>query len=224
MTDPLRMATVLEPSINPDSVVSFAIEPGTLPLLLKSRREGGPRLICHDRHATFVAPGRSHESFGHRIDHLILAICSELGIVFEALGSTTWTLPAHLDDTGYEADEADFIPSCDRDLMPTVPDLAVEVVVSHPAEKALRAAASLGIPEVWVLDLVRQRLTFYWLVARGPKRGTYRASRVSRAFPFLTAPEFMDRLNDSAPDSASFDRNCRSWAREVLARRRDAQG
>ena len=51
------------------------------------------------------------------------------------------------------------------------PDLAIEVVVSHPAKKALRAGAFLKIPELWVLDIPRHRLTFYHLAVAGQTEG-----------------------------------------------------
>lgn len=87
------MAPTLTPAIAPGSVVSFEINPGTLLQFLDTRAEGGPRLKCVEGSVTLVSPGRPHETAGRRLDHLILAVCSELGIRYEALGSTTWSLP-----------------------------------------------------------------------------------------------------------------------------------
>src|SRR5262249_26665833 len=88
------MASTLAPTITPDRVMSFQIKPGTLPHLLETREEGGPRLKCFEGSVTFVSPGRPHETMGRRFDYLILAVCLELGIKFTGLGSTTWRLPA----------------------------------------------------------------------------------------------------------------------------------
>jgi Uma2 family endonuclease len=215
------MASTLVPAIAPDSVVSFEINPGTLLQFLDTRAEGGGhRLKCVEGSVTLVSPGRPHERAGRRLDHLILAACSELGIRYEALGSTTWRLPLGAGDTAYEADNACDVQSFGVDDEDHPPDLAIEVVVTHPERKALLAGAVLRIPEVWVLDVPRHRLTFYHLAARGKDKETYRARSSSRAFPFLRPDELLERLDDPAADVTAFHENCRAWARAVLAPRR----
>jgi Uma2 family endonuclease len=217
------MASALTATITPDTVISFEINPGTLLELLDARAEGGPRLKCFEGSVTLVSPGRSHEWMATRLDYLILAICLELGIKFTPLESTTWTLPFGLGDTGYEADKAYYIQSYGTTRKHHPPDLAVEVVVSHSEKKALRAGAFLKIPEMWVLNVARDRLSFYHLVARGKQKGNYRVEPRSRAFPALTSAEVLDRLNDPETDAAAFHENCRAWARDVLAPRRVAR-
>ena len=69
-------------------------------------------------------------------------------------------------------------------------------MVTNPATKALRAGAFLKIPELWVFDIPRHRLTFYHLATRGKHQGTYRPQARSRAFPFLTSAEILERLDD----------------------------
>src|SRR5262249_6357853 len=162
-----RMASTLAPTIAPDTVISFTINPGTLLQFLESRPEGGPRLKCLEGSVTLVSPGKPHETAGGRLASLVLAVCLERRIRHTALASTTWTLPAGAGDTAYEADKAYYVQSHGTAKERQPPDLAVEVVVSHPEAKALRAGALLKIPEVWVLDLPRHRLTFYHLAARG---------------------------------------------------------
>lgn len=92
--------------------------------------------------------------------------------------------------------------------------------MTHPERKALLAGALLKIPEVWVLDVPRHRLTFDHLAARGKAKGTYRARASSRAFPFLRSDELLERLDEPAADVTAFRENCRAWARAVLAPRR----
>ena len=213
------MASTLAPTITPDTVISFEINPGTLLQFLEARAEGGPRLKCFEGSVTLVTPGRSHESMGHRLDHLILAICLELGINHTGLASTTWTLPFGAGDTGYEADAAYYIQSHGEEKVNQPPDLAIEVVVSHSEKKALRAGAFLKIPEMWVLDIPRHRLTFYHLVVRGKQKGTYRPQPRSRAFPVLTSAEVLERLDDPETADRAFHENCRAWARRVLVPR-----
>jgi Uma2 family endonuclease len=216
------MATTLAETITPDGVLSFQIKPGTLQQLLETREEGGPRLKCFEGSVTLVSPGRSHESKGHRLDHLILAECLELGVKYTALGSTTWALPFGAGDTAYEADEAYYVQSHGTAKVRQIPDLAIEVVVTNPEQKALRAGAFLKIPEMWVLDLPRHRLTFYHLAVRGKHKDTYRPASRSRAFPVLTSAEVLERLDDPETDDTAFHENCRHWARRVLVPRRPA--
>src|SRR5262249_52296535 len=125
-------------------------------------------------------------------------------------------------DTAYEADKAYYIQSYGTEKPNPPPDLAVEVVVSHPETKALQAGAFLKIPELWVLDLARHRLTFYHLAVRGKSKGTYRPAPRSRALPVLTAAEVPERLDDPEADDTAFHEACRAWARRVLVPRRRA--
>src|SRR3954452_16699871 len=161
------MASTLVPTIAPDHVMTFEINPGTLLQFLEARAEGGPRLKCFEGSVTLVSPGMPHELNANRLENLILAVCLELRISFTGLESTTWTLPFGAGDTGYEADRAYYIQSQGTTKKHHPPDLAIEVVVSHSEKKALRAGAFLKIPEMWVLDLPRLRLTFYHLSVRG---------------------------------------------------------
>jgi len=218
------MASTLSQTIAPDTVISFEINPGTLLDFLDSRAEGGPRLKCFEGSVTLVSPGESHETMGSRLDLLILAVCLELGIRYTGLASTTWRLPFGAGDTAYEADKAYYIQSQGTAKKQQPPDLAIEVVVSHSEKKALRAGAFLKIPEMWVLDIPRHRLTFYHLVVRGKQKVTYRPQPRSRAFPVLIPSVFLERLDDPETDDAAFHENCRAWARRVLVPRRRAEG
>src|SRR4051794_1247909 len=217
------MASTMAPTITPDSVISFAINPGTLLQFLETRAEGGPRLKCFEGSVTLVSPGMPHEVAAERLASLVLAVFLELRIKHSALASTTWTLPFGAGDTGYEADRAYYIQNQGTTKKHHPPDLAIEVVVSHSEKKALRAGAFLKIPEMWILDLPRHRLTFYHLAVRGKRRGTYRPEPRSRAFPVLMSAEVLERLDDPEPDDATFHENCRAWARRVLLPRRRAE-
>jgi Uma2 family endonuclease len=171
---------------------------------------------------TLVSPGMPHEKSGSRLDLLILAVCLELGIRREALRSTTWKLPFGAGDTAYEADNAYYLQSQGTARKDQPPDLATEIVVSHSARKALRAGAFLKIPEMWVLNIPKHRLTFYHLLAKGKHKCTYRPQPRSRAFPLLSSAEVLERLNDPETDDIAFHENCRAWARRVLVPRQQA--
>ncbi|MFO0890800.1 MAG: Uma2 family endonuclease [Isosphaeraceae bacterium] len=210
------MATALAQTIDADTVMSFDINPGTLLQFLEARGDKGPRLKCFEGSVTLVSPGKSHETMGTRLDRLILAICLEARIKSQALKSTTWFLPSGAGDTVYDADQAYYIQSFGTTDEHRRPDLAIEVVVSHSESKALRAGALLQIPELWVLDVGRRRLTFHHLVLRGQKKGTYRVAARSRAFPMVVASEVLDRLDDPPTDDGTYFENCRGWVRDVL--------
>jgi Uma2 family endonuclease len=213
------MASAPARAIAPDTVISFEINPGTMLQFLEARAEGGPRLKCFKGSVTLVAAGMPHGVEVSRLDSMILAVCLELRLQLASLASTTWTLPLGAGDTAYEADKAYYIQSFGTTRKHHPPDLAVEVVVSHSEKKALRAGAFLKIPEMWVLDLPRHRLTFYHRVVRGKQKGAYRPALQSRAFPVLTSAEVLERLDDPETDSTAFHENCRAWARQVLVPR-----
>ena len=217
------MASTLAPTIAPDIVISFEINPGTIPQLLETRAEGGPLLKCFEGSVTLVSPGKPHETMASRLDLLILAVCLELRIRYTGLASTTWTLPFGAGDTAYEADKAYYIQSQGTEKRHQPPDLAIEVVVSHSEKKALRAGAFLKIPEMWVLDIPRHRLTFFHLVVRGKQKGVYRPQPRSRAFPALMSAEVLERLDDPETDDAAFHEDCRTWVKRVLVPRRRAE-
>jgi hypothetical protein len=82
----------------------------------------------------------------------------------------------------------------------------------------------LKIPELWVLDIPRRKLTFYDLAIRGQNKGTYKPILQSRAFPALTPVDVLERLDDSEDDANTFQENCREWARRVLVPRIRPEG
>jgi Uma2 family endonuclease len=210
------MASTVAPTIAPDVVLSFEIIPGTLLQFLEARTEKGPRLKCFEGSVTLVSPGMSHESIGYRLNLLLVAVSFGLGIKLKGLESTTWYLPLGVGDTAYEADAAYYLQSHGRARKHPPPDLAIEIVVTNPEKKALRAGAFLKIPELWVLNVPKRRLTFYHLMTRGKEKGTYRTETRSRAFPVLTSADVLERLDDPETDDPTFHENCRVWVREVL--------
>src|SRR3954452_14744340 len=98
------MASTLVPTIAPDHVMTFEINPGTLLQFLETRREGGPRLKCFEGSVTLVSPGMPHEVAAERLATVVVTLCLELRVKYKALASTTWKLPFGMGDTAYEAD------------------------------------------------------------------------------------------------------------------------
>jgi Uma2 family endonuclease len=219
------MTSATVKAIDPDTVMSFEINPGTILQFLETRPEKGPRLKCFEGSVTLVSSGRSHESAGSRLDLFILAVCYELRIKRQSLSSTTWTLPLGAGDTAYEADKAYYIQNHGSENQNQPPDLAIEIVVSHSERKALVAGALLKIPEIWVFDVTRHRLTFYHRVIRDKQKSTYQPQPRSRAFPELLSDEVLERLDDPETEDVAFLENCRAWAKRVLRpRRRNVNG
>ena len=213
------MSAIFAKTIETDQVFTFEINPGTLLQFLETRPEKGPRLKCFEGSVTLVSPGMSHEVAAERLGTMILALCLGLGLKYKALASTSWKLPAGSGDTAYEADKAYYIQSHGTEQTNHPPDLAIEIVVSHSEKKALKAGALLRIPEMWVFDLPRHKLTFHHLPLRGKGKGTYRPESRSRAFPALTSGDVLEHFDDPETDDGAFHENCRAWVKQVLVPR-----
>jgi Uma2 family endonuclease len=221
-------------AVTPDIVMEFRLAPGGYRAFVDALEDGArPRIKCFQGSVTLVSPGRSHETTGRRLGSLIAALCEGLELPAYELGATLWDLPPgagkgtpYEKDTGYEADEAYYIQSFEKmdEEPPPMPDLAVEVVVGHSARKALWAGAALGISEMWVLDVERNELAFHGLARRGKHAGSYVPMLRSRALPMLTGADVLELLADPQRNVGAFQKNCRQWAREVLAPRQRAAG
>jgi Uma2 family endonuclease len=211
------VATSVGRKLEPDRVITFQIRPGTLPLFRDAIADEGPRIKCYKGSLTLVSPGEPHESSDRRLGILILAICEVLKIPIYPLGAT---YHGRRGDTGYEPDESYYVQSFGTAKKGQVPDLAIEVVVTNPETKALRAGELLGIPEIWVWDLPRRRLVFHQLSEPGAGTRVYRAQPRSLAFPFLTPEDVLGRVGEPVEgtrfDAGSFSAESRKWARRVL--------
>ena len=205
--------------VTPDLVMTIPIQAGKLGLFREMAPEGRARIKCFDGSLTLVSPGRPHESHRQKLGLLIAAISDVLEIPVHPLGSEFFHLPDYAEDVGYEPDEGYYIRSFGKATEGQAPDLALEVVVSHPADKALRCGAVLGIGEMWVLDVARRKLTFYTLVTRGKTKGMYQPKAKSRAFPALTPDDVLGRLDEPLDDLVGYLKRCRAWVEDVLAPR-----
>jgi hypothetical protein len=216
------MATLT--AVEPDTVIEFELEPGTYRAFRDALAEGGPRMKCFKGSVTLVSPRLRHESGGHRLNLLIVAVCQEFKVPYKGLASTTWDEPTWKDDTGYEADESYYIQSFGTTKEGHRPDLAVEVLNAGRDTKARRCGEALEIPEMWVYDVRRRRLTFLGLTRQGKNKKTYKPITRSRALPWLLVDEVAERLADPEEDDGAFQENCRRWARKVLKPRQRSAG
>src|SRR5207302_1971101 len=112
------------------------------------------------------------------------------GLPCKALGSTTFDRIEA--DAAKEADAAFYLQNAPqvigRKIDPAtdpVPDLVVEVAISHPASVALRAYVAMGVPEVW--HCREHSLRFLQIEGRD-----YVERAASPALPMLASAEVFD--------------------------------
>jgi Uma2 family endonuclease len=189
--------------------------------LLKERGEKSrPRYIFCDGGLTIVSPGGIHERAKRRLGFFLDYILTFFDFDFEAFGSVTLLSKLH-PRTGTEADETYYLTNAalvagkDALLMGVdpPPDLTIEVVVSHPEAKALRAYAKFGVREVWVV-----RATGLEFLALGAHR-KYKATPTSVVLPFLRSDEMTFWLFRDDVKAARLRRVFMAWVQDTLAPR-----
>ena len=180
-------------------------------------------LIYREGRLTFVTKSRLHDWFAECLGELVKEVAEAQQIPWEFVGSATLRRPDL--KVGVEGDKSFYIgPNAERMLGPKnidlsvdpVPDLAIEVEVSHAAEEAMRVYARLGVPEVWRLDVNDWTLEFQVL----QPDATYSAAERSLALPMLAPPAVLEQLRQAeALGSSRWTQQLRTWSR-VLPRLR----
>ncbi len=132
-----------------------------------------------------------HEKYGRLFDKLMTLLSLGLRVPIASGGSLT--LRTALQEKGLEPDQCYWIKherlmrdkaAFDSKVDPA-PELAIEVDVSHSSLDRLAIYAALGVPEVWRFDGVEL------LVYRLDRKGSYKVSPRSRAFPYLPMKEML---------------------------------
>lgn len=216
------MATATADTFAPDIVTHLRIEPGGLDhyLAMVGEDGGNPLVKCLEGSLILVSPRLSHERSGKKIDRLIAAVCSVLGIRCIPCGSTLYRKPGA--DTGVEPDESYFIQNIskirgkdDLDILIVPrPDLVVEVVVTHDASHSLAIYRTLGVPEVWIHYVAKKRLVFMRLKRSLEEEPSYVPSSTSLAFPYLTSDDVLPWLD--VEDDGAYLQKVSKWVRTVL--------
>jgi Uma2 family endonuclease len=125
----------------------------------------GVKIFYLDGDVVVMGISRRHDWLAHRVDNFVWALANAAGVPCEDAGGTTFREQAK--KAGAQADQSYFFGenavrmAGARDVEPgvdPVPDLAVEVEVGNPVDRALGAWARLGVPEVWHLDATRDDL------------------------------------------------------------------
>jgi Uma2 family endonuclease len=101
----------------------------------------GIRLAYFNKTIEILMPGRTHELFKSIIGMLIELFCLEMAIEFEPTGSMTHEREG---EVSLEADE-----SYCFSISKSIPDLAIEVVLTSGGFDKLQRYQILGISEVW---------------------------------------------------------------------------
>jgi Uma2 family endonuclease len=100
-------------------------------------------------------PGRTHENIKKMLARLLETFAEEQNLDLNGYGSTTFRLRAK--ERGLEPDECYVLGELGE-----VPDLALEVVITHGVLDRLDIYRGLGVREVWVWE--KQQLNFYILL------------------------------------------------------------
>jgi Uma2 family endonuclease len=193
--------------------------------MLRLRGERGvPKMVYLDGDLFLMAPSSPHEHLKSRLGQFVREVVIGLDVDCRPTSQTTFRRRSKRggvegDETFYIANEACVRGKAAIDLrIDPPPDLAIEVVHSHGAEKALEVYRRLRVPEVWVCD--GGGLTIFVLGADG----RYAKSPNSAAFPFLTASEVFDWIGrPESVSETSWMKDLRTWASETLPARRGGQ-
>jgi Uma2 family endonuclease len=172
----------------------------------------------------FMTLSREHEVYKYCIGMMIDTLALELGIPYDAGGSTTHRREDI--EKGLEPDQCYYIRNeplirgrMKLDLtQDPPPDLAVEVDITRSSINRLGIYAALGVAEVWRYD--GEAFRVYHL----QEQGGYALAATSLSFPWLPIAE-VARFLDLIPtmDKTTWMRSFRDWVREhVVPRAREA--
>jgi Uma2 family endonuclease len=195
---------------------------GAYKRLLKARGERGqPKYTFVDGRLTIVMKIHIHGWTTSRIGGMIEEILVGLLIDFHASGGVT-LFKSSGSRAGNEADQSYYLTNINRvrrkkNLVmgrDPAPDLAVEVVISHPEDDAVESDRRFGVREVWVCK--EAELEFLVLGADGH----YAASPTSVLLPFVASAELAEWLSrDDFASDTQFRHAFRGWVTETLAPR-----
>jgi Uma2 family endonuclease len=154
------------------------------------------RFTYADGALEIMTPGPHHEVSKKLIARLLELYALVRGIRIYAYGDLT--MRNALTEVGLEPDEC-YCVGGDKDVgidKKDVPDLAIEVVVSHRLNK-LPIYARLGVAEVWVWAYRRERFEIHRLVG-----GAYQLVDTSQFFPQLDLRQLEDYIAMPDQDAA----------------------
>jgi Uma2 family endonuclease len=161
-----------------------------------------------------VSPMPIHEACKRHLDLAIAVYAEERDIDVYGLGSTTFQREDI--ERGFEADSCFYVQNQDRvrgkarlDLTTDpVPDVVIEIDITHSTLDKLSIYAEFGVPEVWRYNGTRLQ----FLLLRGD---AYEAMQYSVSLPIASVHAFQSLLNSGlAISETAWMRRVRAWLRE----------
>ncbi len=191
---------------------------GYLTLLRVRGERSVPKIFYLDGNLQLVSPAQPHELLKKRLGYFVGEVLTGLSIPHVATGQMT--LWRRAKRAGVEGDETYYIPSAPLVIGKMIdlktdppPDLAIEVVHTNPARRALGFYRRLRVPEVWV-----GRASGVKIFRLGPN-GRYAESENSGVLPSLTATGIGDWTRRPFGDETAWILEVRRWVQATLAPR-----
>lgn len=157
--------------------------------------KSGWRLAYDTGNLEIMPPTFEHEFSSFSLGYFVSAYCEEFELEFVGAGSTTFRRA--ILKKGVEPDECFYIQSADQLLGKAklldpknypMPDVAVEIDITHGSLDKFSIYAMLGIPEIWLYD--GENLTFFEL-----EDLKYLPISKSIALPLLSAEKLTEFVN-----------------------------
>ena len=172
----------------------------TYVVLRDSLDSSGVRMTYLQGQLEIRSPSREHEVDKKQIARLLELFCLERDIPLFGYGSTTFRSEER--ERGLEPDEC-YCRGADREI----PDVAIEIIVTHGSIDKLEVYRGLGVREVWTFEAGRFRVLAlrderYELIATSAVLPEVDLARIAH---FATQPDqhlalraFRDELRDSS--------------------------
>ena len=180
--------------------------------------KAGWHLAYDDGNLEIMPPLAEHETPSRTIDLIVYVYSTHFDLTIESLGSTTFR--HKLKKKGVEPDACFYVQSADKiigksdELTPEnypVPDVAVEIDVTHGSLDKFSIYVALGVPELWIYD--GKNVSFYQLAG-----DIYNKTEASPALRHLTATVLTDFLTLSRVEGQTVAlRRFREWLKERKA-------
>lgn len=181
----------------------------------------GIRLTYDDGNLDLMSPLHSHDEPKTLLDRAVLVLCEAFGRRCRGVGSPTYR--KRKKKKGFEPDQSyylrpDKLAALPRGRFPKdydvaagpVPDLGIEIDVTHSSIPRLPLYAAFGIDEVWRADADAERVTIL------RRTGDGYAEATSDLFPGLTGTLLTEALTLEAEDDAAWMRAFRNLIGERL--------
>jgi Uma2 family endonuclease len=181
-------------------------------------------MTYHDGTLEIMSPLYRHEKSSRRIGHVVLVVCSVLGIPCQGTGSTAFGRrgPRPPRGWGKEPDQSFYLAhepwirgkdEIDLDVDPP-PDLWIEVDHRGSSRGRLPLYAALGVPEVWRYRTKTSRL---WFGRR--QDDAYVPIEQSVVLPMLSPRLVLEALSlGNGLSESEWDLVLREWVRTNLVR------